>query len=511
MSSDSERARERAVAWLERRPAAALAGLARRFAEALERDGLLFFDDAAHRSRSIPATLTPEALDPNALRELRVRGQQLLSAAVKAAHWTLSPAGERLGRRLYAGLTPLERKALQRDPARLGRLATARLDVFPREDGSARVLEINATIPAMQGYADMLSERWIRMLAAERGVAAHTETLVERGGANTLDLLASLLAWYRHAGGRSERPAILIVSRRNDAQQTELHRYERVFRAAGLPALAAFVDEVGTDEKGHVVARGTRFDLVYRHVFARRVDPASTFARLLVEPGPNLILNPVMSPLENKGLLALLHESLEPSSRSAALGLDKDEIEAVAALVPWTRCLRRVQASLADGTRTTDLVAWAARHPGAVVLKRSQDYGGRTVFVGPDGDTQTSGARMRALFGPECDSWSRLVARAANDPEPWVVQEYVPPPRRRHLLVERDAAGGVRAAWRELFMDLGVFLSLGVEAPPRGAAIRVATHPVVNLHGGGGMTPVISAPVLESLFPCEGRADSRGP
>src|SRR5262249_19623284 len=149
------------------------------------------------------------------------------------------------------------------------------------------------------------------------------------------------------------------------------------------------VDELGADTDGVVVVRGERFDLVYRHIFARRVEEGSIMARLLVDPGPNVVLNPVLAPLEVKGVLGLLHED----QSAPFLPLSDDERAAIARRVPWTRVLCPGPSMTPVG-RVDDLVAWVTASPAQVVVKRSWDYGGKGVIIGPDADGEPARRRM---------------------------------------------------------------------------------------------------------------------
>jgi hypothetical protein len=495
-------ARNRAAAWLRSLAEAELEELASDFAEGLERDGVCVHDGKTGEFKPIPAVLSPEPIAEEKLNRASLDARALLSAAVKAARWTLSPEGAALAPHLYGSFTPFERSCVWSDPARLEQIATARVDFLLREDEELRALEINATIPAMQGYSDLLSRRWLRTLAQRRGMGARaTEQLISREASNTDDLLDSLLAHYRLAGGSAERPSLLTVSRRGDAQLSELRHYQLAFAERGIRALHAWADEVEIDSRGRASLRGEPFDLVYRHIFARLVDPSSALARLLQEPGPSLVLNPVASPLEAKGLLALLHETAADEERSAALGLAHDECDSIRRSLSWTRLLDGGASTGPDGRRLPDLAAWVVAHPDEVVLKRSWDYGGRSVVLGPERDSDASRARFRELFGPECSSWRDFVARAASDPDAWVVQEYVPSRPRRHLLIERSETGRPRARWRELLVDLSAYTSLGVEPRPRGGVCRASSSPIVNILAGGGLAPLISSAAIDALFP----------
>jgi hypothetical protein len=480
--------------WFESLPPARRAALAESYAAGLAADGLSVYHADADRFVPIAPSLSPEILDEEELAALAADAEALLAATVKACLFTLSPAGRGLAELLYATFTPLERAALARDPARLAQVATARVDYFRGPGGVVRALELNATIPAMQGYSDLILHRWLRLVAGERGVPA--EPLVARAGSNTADLLASLLAHYRKAGGAGDRPSIVIVSRRGDSQLGELRHYERAFAAAGHRAVHAWVDELGVDARGRVTARGEPFELLYRHIFARRVDAESVLGKLLVEPGPTIVLNPVLSPLEVKGVFAVLHQDLE----DPALPLDERERDAVRRRVPWTRVLRAAPASTPDGELVPDLAAWAAANADRVVLKRSWDYGGKGVFIGPDAGSEPARARMRELYGPAVHAWADLVRAAAEDPNVWVLQELVPPPATSHLLVTRDAGGRPAWAWHDVYVDVNAYACLGVEARPRGGVCRASASRIVNIAGGGGVAPLVTSRLARSLL-----------
>jgi hypothetical protein len=460
------------------------------YAAGLAADGLTVYREAADRFVPIPPMWTPEVVDDAALDAFAEDGRRILDAAVATARWTLGDPAMKA--RLYATFTPLEHAALR--ASALGTVATARVDGFACAAG-LQVLELNATIPAMQGYSDLIAHRWLRTVARARGWdEARVERLVAQAGSNTEDLRLSLVAWYRRLGGRAASPAIAIVSRRGDSQTGELRHYERAFRAAGHEAIHAYVDEIGVDAEGRVTARGRRFDLLYRHVFARRVDPSSAFAGLLVDPGPNVVLNPVTSPLEVKGLLGLLHEAARDDALADRVGLGDEHRRAILGRIPWTRLLRPGRATGPTGEPLDDLPSWVASHPSELVIKRSWDYGGKGVVLGPEAEEPSGRARIAALFGSACASWSDAVARAASDPHAWVVQRYVVPPLRRHLTVGPDG----ELSWRDVYVDTNAFVNLG-DARRSGGVARASASRIVNIASGGGLAPFVRRSVLEAL------------
>jgi hypothetical protein len=485
-----------AFPWLDSLSPAETAALAETFAQGLADAGLTVYRASDDRFVPIPPVLSPEPVPAALMAQLSEDARLMLSATVKLAAWTLG-AGKTWGDRLYATLTPLEKACLQQGPARFGQVATARVDYFIDPHGHARALELNATIPAMQGYSDLIAHGWIRTVGAARGLRAETIAAhVAATGSNTNDLLASVLWHYAARGGRAARPSILIVSRPGDAQLGELRHYVRAWTAAGHRVRHAVVSDVSFGSDGRaLVAAGDGgvaepFDLVYRHIFARRVDPTSPLGRALVDPAPGtIIINPVVSPLEVKGLLGLLHLALEDAALSGAVGLDEAERAALGRIVPWTRLCVPGPTTLADGTRVDDLPTWVAAHPDRLVLKRSWDYGGKSVMLGPEAHEPNVRARMAETFAG-ADTWARFTAAASGQHDLFVVQEFVPPTPRRHLLVEGEP-GARRAAWRDLFVDVSAYACLGDGPRPRGGACRASGSRIVNILGGGGLTPLL--------------------
>jgi hypothetical protein len=475
-----------ARAWLDGLPGQERDALASRYARALIEQGLTVYKADSDTTVAIPPVLSPEAL-PDALKlRLSHDAHLLLRATIKVVRAVAREGGE-LERRLTHGLTPLELDATTPERERFDQVATARVDYFLDSDGAPRALELNATIPAMQGYGDIIAHTWARTVGAARGLSAERiAAAIAAIGANASELLASVVAHHQARGGKARSPAILIVCRRGDAQIGELRYYERTWSAAGHRTLVAFVDEVEAAPGGKVRARGEDFDLVYRHIFARRVEPTSAFARLLTAPERAIIINPVMSQLEVKGMLALL------STGGHHAALDDEERDMVQRIVPWTRLVLAGAGLTPDGDKVDDLPAWLAAHPDRLVLKRSWDYGGKSVVLGPDAALPATIARMQELSG--ASTWAAFVHQAAAQPDLWVAQRFVPPTPRSHLLI----ADG-HADWRELYVDISAYTNVGEAPRPTGGVCRASGSRIVNILGGGGLTPLIPRSVVDLL------------
>jgi hypothetical protein len=197
------------------------------------------------------------------------------------------------------------------------------------------------------------------------------------------------------------------------------------------------------------------------------VDPAAPFARALRAPERFVLANPVNGLLEAKALFARLSECAEDAALADLAGLDAEE-RAAAARLPFTR---RLDARLAPR-----LLEERARW----VVKRSWDYGGKSVHLG-------------AELAPE--AWARAVDDAVRDERGggFVAQERIFAARRPATRVAPE--GTTRG---DLYRDLSTYCGLGASRPD-GSVVRAAASPIVNILGGGGLAPVIPADVLEAL------------
>jgi hypothetical protein len=171
--------------------------------------------------------------------------------------------------------------------------------------------------------------------------------------------------------------------------------------------------------------------------------------------------------LEAKALFARLSECAEDPTLASRAGLDAAE-RAAAARLPTTR---RLDAALAPR-----LLAERERW----VVKRSWDYGGKSVHLGAElsqGD------------------WARAVEAAVADTRGggFVAQERIFAARRPATRITPDGA-----EVGELYRDLSTYCGLGPSRPD-GSVVRAAASPIVNILGGGGLAPVLPSDVADAL------------
>lgn len=446
-------------------------------------------------TRAIPVTATAVVREGQELKRRAALSALLSSATFKMSRSVLAGEAKQL---LLSALSPLERKLAEATYARVTHLATTRVDYFEHDD-KPWALEVNATIPAMQGYSDLAAQTFIEVVGRFAGIHDHEiAALQARNGSNALALYRALIDGYAKERGGKTPSRMVLLCRRHDAQLTEQRYLAARFSEFGTDAEVVHPDELSGDKP--VLAKGKPVDLIYRHLFVRRLEetPNPYVIDLLAQiPSQRVvILNGPASQVEVKASFALLSQAaVEPDLARAAL-LTEEELVAIRTSVPWTRPLRRAPSLDPDGKQVEDLVDRVSTEPARFVLKRSWDYGGRAVFVGRAVKEPSFDERVRAAYGTSL-SWKDLVVRASEDRVGggFVVQEIIPSAAQPHVLC---VDGGVKDV--ELYVDFSAYASVGLDhAPAWGGVCRGSISQIVNIVGGGGVLPLLTAEVAEAL------------
>jgi hypothetical protein len=450
--------------------------------------GLAVTNRADGTTKPIPITATPVLIDAAELARRQALAAQLSSATLKMSRAVLASEARR--ELVYGGLSPLEQSLARATFERLDTLVTTRVDFFAGH--GLRALEVNATIPAMQAYSDIAANTFLEVVGRFWRAPDHVIAGWQaRNGSNALALYRALLSGYAKVRPGKTPERIALLSRRNDAQLTEQRALCERFREFGADADIVHPDQLSGDDA--VRANGKAYDLVYRHLFVRRLEEpdmmgADYVKALLAEPNGTraVVLNPPASQVEVKAVFALLSQAVEEGSLAKEAGLTEAELEAIAATVPWTRPFRGEA-----------LLAQVAAQPDRYVLKRSWDYGGRAVFVGRTRAEPGFAERVTAAYG-EALGWEALCQRAAVDPAGggFVVQEVVDITPERHLL-----CSGPAQIPTDLYVDFSTYASVGLDPQPKwGGVCRGSVSHIVNIVGGGGVLPLLTTDVARSLL-----------
>lgn len=423
-------------------------------------------------ARPIAVALPGDAEPDDAVRVRAHVAKVVLSALVKVGEAALTGAlGADPRAALLAGLSAFEQHVLSKPRGAAPRIVTARADILIDVDSTPRVVEMNTTIPAMQGYSDIAVRAWAEVFlertahvprAAARRLAAEA---MARTGTNADDMLDALLHAYALDGGSAACPSIALVHRAGDSQLGELCYLAEQFRARGHDARTVIVDELQHVGEGRLAAAEFRPDILYRHIFARLLDVDGAFARALADPTRHHVYNPITAHLEQKAALAALSSCAADEALSARVGLDEEERAVVQRHVPWTRVL------------DDDIAADVVRAPERFVIKQSWDFGGKSVVLGARDDR----------------AWSERV-HAAVAMGGYVAQERVTMKAHPHLVAVDGAA-----AQRALFVDASSYTTFGTKHPIAGAVKRASTSPIVNIQSGGGIMPVVCASLVQVL------------
>lgn len=444
----------------------------------------LAFTHADGSTRPLPIAITPVIVARAELERRLWTSERISSAAAKLAR-ALMRGPER--EQVLAGLSPLERALAEQTFEATSTLVTTRVDYF-----GGKALEINATIPAMQGYSDIAARSFVEVVGRAWGLDdAAIDGLLGELGSNARALHHALLAGYRTLRpGRGEPHRIALLCRRFDAQLSELAWLRDRMRELGSEVDIVHPDQLAGDDAVRVGSKV--YDLVYRHVFVRRLEApdmqGAEYMRGLLRDPPGkraVVLNPPASQIEAKLTFARLSRALDDRELALRAGLDADELEAVREAMPSTR-------PFDDPALAREVAA----EPDRWVIKRSWDYGGRTVFVGRTRESSGFAERVRAIYDEPLD-WPHLCERALADREGggFVAQHYVDNQLEPHVIV---AADGLVSA--DLHVDFSCFASVGVgERPPWTGVCRGSTSPIVNLHAGGGLLPLIDDVVAGRL------------
>ncbi len=443
--------------------------------------GLAVTDALSGATTAIPVSATPVVIPGETLTHRQWLASQLASAGLKMATAVMDGMQREV---IAGGLSTLEATLAQATYAQLKTLVNTRVDFFVSD--SVKALELNATIPAMQGYSDIAAHTLIEVLAQDLGLnTAEIARLQAANGSNALALLEALRAGFQKVRATEPR-RIALLCRRNDAQLTEQQYLAKQFTDFGIDAEVVFPDQLSGSDG--VKANGQRYDLICRHLFIRRLDEPSLVGAdyvkgLLLEPNDTraVVFNPPATHVEAKSAFALLSESLDSTSLQKAAGLTEPELRAIAESVPWTRLFRG-----------SELVAKVAAHPERYVLKRSWDYGGRAVFVGPTAGTPGFEERTKTAFGQTL-SWAETCQKAAEDKRGggFIVQEMVTASAAPYAI-----CGPEGATVTSLYVDFSTYASVGLEQQPKwGGVCRGSVSPIVNIVGGGGVLPLLTEEV----------------
>ena len=393
----------------------------------------------------IPTALTALIIDPKRWQVLADDSARLF-ALLKTISESLIEKSEL---EFLQGISLVEKALVLKNP-RISNMVTARFDgIFTQENWQA--VELNTTIPAMQGYTDAANALFLSNVSTANFTCIKLyETLCD-------DFLNTYPV-----------ESVLILTRSNDSQIPELEFLKKIFEKRGVRT------HITTPEKISIVGQtfkvaGEIFGAVYRHIFASSFEPNAAFLYALQNNLP--ILNPVAVHYEVKSLFAIAHLLAHSPSLRSKLNMQNVSFECVSRYIPPTYILRKKISLLGEIIDQTPNLAFWKNSRSKYILKKNRSYGGTSVLLG-------------SQF--ENDAWmSELERRLEDSQELWVIQETINAP-----FVQISSSDGTIVSENMAYFDFNIFMRCLKNQPKAvGPSARFSKNPVVNLGLGGGMLP----------------------
>jgi uncharacterized circularly permuted ATP-grasp superfamily protein len=206
----------------------------------------------------------------------------------------------------------------------------------------------------------------------------------------------------------------------------------------------------------------TEIDIVYKRLLVNEYLPIIEQFPALVDAyraGAVCLANSFQSKIiHKKAVFAVL-----TNERYAHL-FDANELEKIAAHVPWTRKFR--SETTENKGEKIDLVEWTRANKSKLVLKPNDDYGGHGIYIGWISDE---------------NEWNEAIELALKDGD-YLVQERVKTSKEEFPMIEDDG----KIVMSEQLVDLDPLLFYGKVGS---AFTRLSTTELANVSSGGGMVP----------------------
>jgi len=413
-------------------------------ASSFSRAGITF------EGRPMTTFLRPYFLDRAKWQALREGARHLLELSTRISRRAFGGDAGRLCE--YLRIPEKQAKWIELDPG-LPDVVLSRLDAFTQGDDTAFV-EINNDAPAGFGYGDRMAQVFEELPIFKEFSRKHPVAYIPSGP----PLVEAILGeWHRRCG--PARPTVAIVDWGGVKTKADQELMRQAFVTRGIRCILAEPTDLEVRDT-RLWAGSTPVSIVYRRALLSELVERESEVRDLFKAyreGLALFVNSFRCQLsEDKGLLSILTDEAHVDLMS------EDEQRLVKRLVPWTRKVEQ-RHTFRDGSRI-DLIPYILSHREGLVLKPAHSYGGRSVLVGVEVET---------------DAWERCVSAAID--APWVVQGRAPIPEETFPVLEEGAL-----AFEKLKVNASPFYVVGADV---GVIARASRSSVINVGAGGGSVP----------------------
>ncbi len=451
--------------------------------QSLKEANLAVWVDKEKIWRPIPLLSAPVTVHRKAWDSLVADGRLLLKTFPKVLRWLQKPAQAELFDYLFAELSPHELKVAKEPPGEATNSATIRLDLFFEGD-DLRIIEANCTIPAMQGYSDIVKSIWHGAVTSSTGLAGDSHQ------SNALELLHSLLAHHQKVARRpiSAKPSILILAREGDSQLRELQYHRELWTKRGHRVEIVHPEAVSLTSDGRVFSGSQEFDLIYRHIFGWRLEGYPNLQPLLADSKYWHMFNPLNAHYEVKGFLAVVRNICTSRKLCDDVGISDAESASILKRVPpmasLGRTIEREGVPLSYGFDQLKQVEKIFNSQESV-FKRSFGYGGRQVVMSSEIESRHQSAVKLVTKSNESQTFDSFLRWCVSSNEHWIIQKKISGKTIRGQIITPDHVSDEET----VFVDASVFLSTGENNSCSGGVSRFARSVVVNIGTGGGLAP----------------------
>ncbi|HEX2623387.1 MAG TPA: circularly permuted type 2 ATP-grasp protein, partial [Phototrophicaceae bacterium] len=316
-------------------------------------------------------SLRPQFYDTQSWEYLRQRTALVLRAFAKAHAACMQD--QKLREQL--DLEPYEEEMLQVDVDAGIKMpwSSSRLDAFYiSETGYLRFVEYNAETPAGIGYGDELSYMFLEMDVMKR----FQERYTIHPAAGMPHLIEGLIKAYRAWGG-TDQPQIAVVDWQDVPTLNEHEICRLYFEKKGYKTILC--DPRDMEYRDGKLWKGDfRVDMIYKRVLANelvhRLGMQSAIIKAVRDRAVFITNSFSAKLMAKKASLALLSDEANEHL------FTPEEVEAVHAHIPWTRRVQDRKTHYQG--QEVDLLTFINDHKNNLVLKPSDEYGGKGVVLG---------------------------------------------------------------------------------------------------------------------------------
>ncbi len=409
------------------------------------------------KGEAMPSLLKPNFISEKQTAILKASVEIMSKALTKFVDLYLSD--QRV--REIMGFSEKENELFNIDPGYSNPIVVSRLDAF-LNDYSLKFLEFNCDSPAGIAYSDIQEAGFRELFKNYPFLKPYHIEFINRQPKLLTSLLDCYAEFRETHSGLPEKPVVAIVDWHYVSTYSEFELHQHYFREQGIETIIAAPQDF-TIAHGKAMANGREVHLIYKRVITReliaRWGEVENFIEVIRE-GLVCCCNSFRSFIVgNKKVLAVI---TDPRFRSI---FTKRENQLIKETIPWTRVLSPSRVKY--HRKEVELISFIPEFKNQLVLKPSNKYGGKDVYIG----LETAQSK-----------WEEIMASHINNGN-WVVQEYVDIPTDSYPEIENSVR------FRSKYVNINPFALSGTYS---GTITRVSDNQVINVSAGGGLVPTLT-------------------